>query len=675
MPSTGRKILTMLKNPHLRSTTPRWLAGLLLCPLLALGAVQPADWIYEQTFSVAAPGLLKLSLPPATLDAARPGLEDLRLLYASGAEMPYAIQRPTPAPRVTQAPKSFRVQLTAKASIITLETGLGTPIEGLALQTPAEGFIKAVQLEGSADGASWRPLAKGEAVFQRYQGASRMFIPLKPDSPLAWLRLSVDDSRSAPVPWTGAQFHAAPAEPVVLETITPVILERHETADETRLTVDLGAANLDLATLTFQTSETLLNRQVTVAIPQVREDSIREQTIATGAIYRLAVEGQPTAEDLTLPLNAQATSRQLIVTIRNQDSPPLAALSLTAQRRPAYLLFRSPQAGTYRLLTGNARCPAPRYDIAVLGDKLSGAALVPVSVSTPSRNAAYQPAEVLPGVQLVGAPLDISAWGRRKTLTPSRPGVQQAELDLEILAHANPDFSDLRLIQDGKQVPYLLERTSIRRAITPAYAITNNPKDRGWSGWILTLPLPGLPVDRFSCTTPTSLFQRNLTLSESVSDERGETYRTRLADASWTQTPERRSGVFSQTLNRAPRGNVLLLETHNGDNPPIALDRFQFYYPATRILFKAASSSPIGLYYGNPAAPAPHYDLALVGHQLLAGQKDTLSFSPEQMLKPTLVASRHAQASGSIVLWSCLALVVAGLLILIAKLLPKPPDS
>jgi len=42
-----------------------------------------------------------------------------------------------------------------------------------------------------------------------------------------------------------------------------------------------------------------------------------------------------------------------------------------------------------------------------------------------------------------------------------KAGVQEVDLDLHVLANADASFRDLRLMRDGKQQPYLIERTSI----------------------------------------------------------------------------------------------------------------------------------------------------------------------------------------------------------------------
>ena len=80
---------------------------------------------------------------------------------------------------------------------------------------------------------------------------------------------------------------------------------------------------------------------------------------------------------------------------------------------------------------------------------------------------------------MTGAALDVSAWKFRKPVNASSAGAQQIELDLDVLAHAQPGFADLRVLHGSNQVPYIIQRTSISRAITPAVTATNDAKYPG----------------------------------------------------------------------------------------------------------------------------------------------------------------------------------------------------
>lgn len=641
-----------------------------LLVVAARAATLPADWQREQQFDVAAPGLVKLSLPIETLDAARPALEDLRLYDDAGNELSFLIERPTPASKVTQSAKSFSVSLNSSTTVVTLETGLTQPLDAITLETPVSGFIKAVQIEGSTDGRRWQTLTQGQPIFRQPNGASQFRLAI-PTGTWRSLRLTVNDQRSQPIPFTGARVHAAAAEPTPNESLPVTIAERHENPGETRLTLNLGAANLDIASLHVETSEPLFTRQVTLAVPQISEDAIREQTIGQGVIYRVAIEGQPTSADLSVSLESQVRSRELLLLIRNQDSPPLPIAAVRAERRPVYLVFMARAAGVHHLLAGNSRCAAPRYDLAALGASLKTAGVSPIKLSLLADNPNYRAPEVLPGVEQDGTALDVSAWKFRKPVKLTRAGAQQLESDLDVLAHAQLAFADLRLVRAGKQVPYVLERTSISRALTPSATATNDTKDKKLSRWIIRLPKSNLPVTRLSCDTRTTLFQRNVTLYEELVDDRGAKYRRHLGSASWTQTPERVSKEFVLTFGSPLQSDTLFLETHNGDNPPIELEKFQVFYSATRVLFKAKPDDAVFLYYGNPRASSPRYDLSLVAGQLLTADKSPALLASEEQLKKSSWAEGRTPGKGGVVFWGILALVVVVLLIVISRLLPK----
>ncbi|MGA2867096.1 MAG: hypothetical protein ABSF95_21685 [Verrucomicrobiota bacterium] len=285
-----------------------------------------------------------------------------------------------------------------------------------------------------------------------------------------------------------------------------------------------------------------------------------------------------------------------------------------------------------------------------------------------------RPPAVWPGLQAEGTPLDVAAWRFRKAIRLARPGVQQLELDLDVLSHAQPGFPDLRLLRQGQQLPYILQHTSISRALTPAVTATNDAKDPKLSRWVLKLSHSALPVTRLSCSPRTELFQRDVTLSEEATSERGEEYRRPLGAASWLQAPDHPSKEFFLTLEAQPQGSTLFLETHNGDNPPIELHDFQLFYPATRVLFQAKPGDELFLYYGNPRAAAPRYDLSLVAGQLLAADKTAAALATEEQLKKRSWAESQTPGKGGLVFWGILALVVVVLLFIISRLLPKSSE-
>jgi hypothetical protein len=660
-------------NPLLESgVRPVWFLCL-TCALSAGAAALPSAWQHEQAFTVPASGLVKLNLPVATLDAARPGLEDLRLYDEGGNEVPYWIAHPAPDLRKVQPAKSFQVTLMARASVITLQTGLTQAVDGVTLESPASNFIKPVRIEGSRDGNDWQTLAEGRPIFRQPDGAVQLHLSF-PAGVWPWLRLTVDDRRSQPIPLTGATVDtAAAAEPEAAEWTQAAIAERDENPGQTRLTLNLGAANLDIDAVQIETDAPLFARQITLAVTQVAEDSVREQTLARGTIFRVAIEGEPASANLAVPLRGQIRSRQLLLFVNNGDSPPLNITAVRVKRRPVQLLFLARQAGACTLLTGNSHCSAPAYDLSALEVNTKTIPVSAVPLPPPVDNPGYQAPEVLPGITDNGAALDVSAWAFRKPVKIVRAGAQQLELDLDALAHAQSGLQDLRLLHDARQIPFIVEHTSITRSIEVSATATNSEKHSGLTQWTIQLPEAGLPVTQLACTAQTTLFHREMTLYEELEDERGTKYRQPVAQESWMQTPDHTNREFVLQIDGPLHGDQIFLETHNGDNPPIDLQNFRLFYSASRILFKATTNEPVFLYYGNARVQPPQYDLNLVGDQLVMADKAVASLSAEERLQASAALDHRPSGKGTLALWSVLGLVVVVLLWLIARLLPKSP--
>ncbi|PYK30327.1 MAG: hypothetical protein DME57_07155, partial [Verrucomicrobia bacterium] len=440
----------------------------------------------------------------------------------------------------------------------------------------------------------------------------------------------------------------------------------------TRLDVGLGAANQTLASLHLETNEPLFTRAVTLATPELSDDGVRERTLAESVIYRVNVNGKNETH-LEIPLELQVASRELLVLVHNEDSPPLSINAVRIDRRSVRLIFFAHQAGRYSLLSGNSHATAPRYDLSALSEKLKNASANEIVPSPITANPNYKAPEALAAVALRGAKIDIDKWKFRKPLLFTQNGVQQVELDPELLAHALPDQRDVRLIRDERQIPFLLERTSISRRINLNGAPANDAKKPSWSRWSIKLPQAALPVTRIVCASPSPLFDREMRLWEQVTDERGDQYPGELGHATWDQTPTSRHDLVVD-LKARPQSDTFFLETDNGDNPAIELRDFRAYYPATRVLFKAApdSTKPIWIYYGNHEAIAPHYDLNLVASELLRAERIPITASAEENVSGS--RERVAQTlTGSVryIFWGALAVVVIALLAIMSRFLPK----
>ncbi|MBI5382985.1 MAG: DUF3999 family protein [Opitutae bacterium] len=637
----------------------------------ALVASPLNEWAYRQELVVPAPGLLKLNLAADTLDAARPDLADLRLLDPAGQETPLLVEWPR-LPQAVARAANVRTSLEDQRTVVLIETGLNVIVDGLEVRTAAGAFIKSVRVEGAEQPDAWQTLVTNHPFFNGPRSSPSGRIALPPGR-WRWLRFTIDDRRAEAVPILGATVFGREDDLAVPTPVPLRVTSRDEIPGETRLTFALPGRNQFVAALALATPEPLFDRPVRLVYREFAENAIRETLLVRGRIFRAADPALTAREQLTVPVERTVAARELILIVENGDSPPLALGEVRALARPVRLVFAASVAGSYTLASGHRRAAAPRYDLAGFAGDLRGVAPATLTTGPLTANPGYQPAEPLPDIPLDGAALDVAPWAYRKPVVPSAAGVQQLTLDLDVLARAQRDFGDLRLMRGDRQVPYVLEHTALTQALTATVTAAPDPKRPSVSRWKLTVPQARLPLTRLTATVTTTLFQRELQLYEEVETQRSEVARHWLGNATWVRRPGS-GGVLTLPLNTAPSTDTFFLETDNGDNPPLALGRVELHYPVTRVLCKTADAQSFELYYGNAQASSPRYDLSLVGAQLLAAEATKPALGPEESLQNrTLVRLIAFTGRGGVLFWCALAAVVLVLLVVIARLLPKPP--
>lgn len=641
----------------------------LCCAAPACLGADFAEWHQRASFEVAAPGLHRVALTPAMLEAARPGLEDLRLADPSGSEIPFVIHIPLPEAPAALAPRSFQTRLVPAATTALIETGTPSPIESVTLESPGRSFIKAARLEGSKDGRMFTLLIEGAPLFRQIN-AEHMTLRMAPGV-WPWLRLTVDDARSQPVPFTSALIHTAMPEAAPLEPTPARVTATDHAGGFTRLVLDLGSANLTVAELEFEIADALFQRPVLVGVAELVGGELRETELARGLLFSIDVGVGSATRQMRVALHRQVKARELILRIEDGDSPPLKIGAVRAFCRPVSLIFQARAPGAHHLFLGNGLCPAPRYDLGGFSGRLGQATASWINLGPLSANPGYRKPDTLPGLAETGAQLDTKKWRLRKAVTLRRSGVQQLELDLDVLSHARADLADLRLMRDGLQVPYLIEHSSLLRKVSPVARLVENQKRPGLSRWSLTLSHARLPLVRLQCRSRTALFQRHVRLFEQVPDGRGGSHERDLGGATWQRGTDAGNPPLGLVLEGRPESAVLFLEMDNGDNPPIELEAFEVAYPVTRLVFKTTEAPE--LIYGHAKAHAPRYDVALVARPLLMAERSAAETGTEQGLDGSL--STEGEPLSGIrgwIFWGVLTAVVIGLIAVMARLLPKP---
>jgi hypothetical protein len=260
-----------------------------------------------------------------------------------------------------------------KEVVVTIETGTDARLDSVELLIPDRSdYLLPARVEISDDGRAWETLASGLALFRRGQGGREAVVQNSISlarRAASWVRVAIA-FETTPVAVAGVQLRA------ITETSARAAMPDEDTgakitsieqrAGETRLTVDLGAANLTLSELAFHIDDPLFMRGVTIT------DGGENVLARGGVLYRVAIGNRIDTRKTTLDLGGVFVPvRRIVARIENGDSPPLAVRGVTAKRRPVHLAFNPPVAGRHMFLSGNPQASAPRYDLAALSGEFA----------------------------------------------------------------------------------------------------------------------------------------------------------------------------------------------------------------------------------------------------------------------------------------------------------------
>jgi len=651
----------------------------LLAPLAALAAATLANgldtsaWEFRQPVTLDRAGPVRLTLPLETLDAARADLADLRLLGPDGAEIPFAIvRRDTARPATERIPLQGRLE--GSATIVEFGLAKPAPIQRIRIDTPAPTFVRAATVEIEVEPGRWQRAVESALVFRMQGGMEQLAVDLHGTRGRT-VRLTLDNGDSATIPITAVVVETGGAEPEQLVEHPVAIVATEQEAGATRLAIDLGRRHLALGELVLTAREGAFQRPARLVAQRAADDEVVEDTLASGTYARLVFPGDHSYAQLALPVDTVAPAARLELVIDNADSPPLSDIRLVARLHRVDIGFAAPAAGTYTLLAGAPAADAPRYDVAAFGADWGRLPSTTPAAAPRAANPGYRPAQLPAEIPEFGGPIDSAKWSQRRAVRIAEPGAQILELDATALALARADLADLRLVRDGRQVPYLLERTSRVRTAELALVAAPDAKRPTVGRWELALPVAAMPVQNLRLTIAEPLFARTVIVGEILPDSRGHAWPRILGSAAVQRRNLGEPTVFTIPLSSRPQSGKLFVEIDHGDNAAFAPAKAEAIYPVRRLRFRAGDTAECTLLYGNPAAAAPRYDLQLAAPRLLSAPQRTAALVAAAGAGTARALLDFGGPTARYAFWGALAVVVVLLVWLVAKLLPKPPAA
>jgi hypothetical protein len=595
----------------------------------------------------APPGWVRLELPDDVLDAMRPGLPDLRIVGAAGAEIPYAFaDRLEPAERRLAVADLESVKDRETTGIVDRGSDPGLA-DGATFVVANSDFLKPVRLEASEDRASWKEIANG-SIFA--VGSARLPTLRFPPNDRRYLRFRLDDRNGAPLRPDAIVLHATTnaAEPTVDRPVALAALPS-DGQKVTRYAAALPAANLGARSLRLAPSDAAFSRNVRVWERVFFRDEVCRRLLAEGRIAR----SPGSAGLLEVPI-ATPSGKNLEIEIEDEDSPPLEGLVATALVRPRVILFLIPAGVAPSLRYGSPTAPAPGYDLDRALAGFDRTSLASASLG-PAEGAAVAPRTQPPRVALQGS----DRWTSRQPIRLPASG------DVAYLEFDEPrDLGSVRIVDaENRQVPFVVEggvhdhseRVAARTTQDGSRTVLR-VEDAPHAAAADALELEASAPDYFA---------RDVRVEEEERDARGPTGERTLGSARWERRPGERPAALRIPLAR-PSGArpALRAVIENGDNPSLTLGEVRLVTASSRIDFVFEPGERLFLLSGNAAAPSPSYDLAMVA--------DTILSAPAAAARVEAPAeATHGRAQLARWFWVAIAITALALLLELSRTLKR----
>jgi hypothetical protein len=617
--------------------------------------------LYPKQAEVVAPagsGLVELRLPPEVLEHTRGDLGDLRLFDAGGNELPFLVESAAPTrsdpllvarpartlevrrervPRAGLRPL-FRERLVVQAPRERAESGAWQ----LVFSSPRSQLVREVEVWSS--GNAPEKLAQSTIFRMRDPEQERLSIALPAELP-ARLELVLTGEEHYLEPTLGFRS-ITPGPKLPRLEIALVEIARESSGGRTRIELARPSGVVP-DRVRVETDTQTFDRPLEVYDAGPGGGN---RQLGAGSVTRVGNSNERL--QLEVAIGASKSDR-LLVSIVDDDSPPLERLRVHAVVEQPSLLFELRGSGVLRF--GGARTRPARYDLARLAGSEPIRRLVErgevrqALLGDVSNNPEYRAAPALEAVQNPGAPVDLRRFSQRaRVLVDSAPeGVSRFRLSPEVLARARPDLGDLRLVDEqGKNRPFLLETAGVVEELTLTIGATEH--DTEGSRISLRPSVTPLPAAGITLATDARYVDRAFKLVGRVDGQAVMLTEGRLLRADGEQSP--------LTIDFSPtRLESLELSVEDGDDAPLRFTRAGLRIPSAD-LFVVAPPGNYWLLVGDAAAEPPRFELARARDVVLALPSATARALPPEA-NPRHVP-RPSGAASEVALWTTLVFAV-----------------
>jgi hypothetical protein len=650
----------------------------MLCVLLAAvpGFGSESDAAIERDVLPGGPGANRLEVDVDLLAEAAVDLSDLRLLSASGDEVPYLLLDQPRAQRSWIHGELLPIRRTRRSSGFEVDLGKIVMVDRIRIEGLPAPFLKRVRIEAGGDRAHWTMLHEQATLFDLPDDGLRLLeLDFNPGE-YRYLRVVWSDHSSARLPLpkqVTARTVAGNPPPLPLAAKMP-FEHRASEPGVSRYRVWLPAPRLPITGFELEVGDSYVLRRARITEARLSGSEIRPHELGVTTLRRV-IRDDLVASQMKIAVSAP-TETEVEIEIDNGDNKPFELTSVTARfAAQPWIYFESPDGEPLRARYGAPGLSAPLYDLEALRDIISAESLArDVKTARFGETRQFEIVRSEPDLADAvgaGARLDLNGFQVRRGVSDGPTGLNALRLDAGVLAGSSR-LRDLRIIDEAStQVPYILESLG-EPTILELPELVPKPDNAGakQSLYSLVLPFASLPEARLTMETTGRVFERQVRLArEEQRNRRDPSIVVTLAQTTWRNSDPAHIAPPLSMQVPALAGEELLVIVDEGDNSPLQIENPRLYLPTYRMRFIRRSAAPLWLVYGKYGLAAPRYDLALLAPRVLGARVPEIGLSE---VKEDLPGPKTIQ-TGSIVFWAALILALLVLVGIVARLLRRPP--
>lgn len=332
------------------------------------------NWAYSRPITIGAETvkhrLVRVPVSEEVYARANIDLSDLRVIDDSGYESGHVLSPGAAAARFQWRDTELldTGYVVGSHSQAVVDTGEDDAVHNLleiALVDRDEEFFSWVELSASSDYETWRTVRVKAPVYSFKEiGQGQALRVTYPETRDRWLRLRLRREREVSI--ATIRVSERIEDDAELVPANPELSLREDSPDgESWWEFRSQQSPAPISAVDILTRREEFHRPIKVSISN---DGDSWSTIGRGQVYRfsgLESEAREARESLQVKFSARS-ARFWRVTVLDRDDAPIGDLRITLLRPVRSFVFR-PEAGrTYRLVYGNSRVAAPRYEISDL---------------------------------------------------------------------------------------------------------------------------------------------------------------------------------------------------------------------------------------------------------------------------------------------------------------------